>query len=170
MTIEGKFDSREVARCARYLIGKGIMPRNNSDLLNLIVQLANYAIHDTEEFATFSDARAYLENTGIVLNRSGRGKSIMHRVLQEETLAADGFDTGYGKRRLTMKDFGDIDSLVRDAVNSLDKSSADEQGRVDEGAFIAKEQAKSEQMKAALDAIAQSKGILLKKGGDKGVD
>ena len=101
VVIEGRMSSLDLALCAKYLVSIGMMPRSNSDLLNLCVQVAAYATK-LEPFDTVADARKYLEGMGLgKLNRAGRGRNIANRAMQEETLIADGFDPSYGVKKRT---------------------------------------------------------------------
>ena len=160
VVIEGRMSSLDLAICAKYLVSIGMMPRSNSDLLNLSVQLAAYATK-IEPFESVASAREYLESVGIRnLNRSGRGRLTANRAMQTETLIADGFDPNYGRKRMKKADISD-EEFKQMVAKVLDQSSADEHGKVNEGAFKAKEDAKRSEMKDALDAIARSKDIML---------
>lgn len=101
VVIEGRMSSLDLALCAKYLVSIGMMPRSNSDLLNLCVQVAAYATK-LEPFDSVAEAREYLEGMGLgKLNRNNRGRNIANRAMQEETLIADGFDPSYGMRKKT---------------------------------------------------------------------
>ncbi len=161
VVIEGRMSSIDLATCAKYLISIGIIPRSNSDLLNLSVQIAAFATK-LDEFKTVADARKYLESIGInQLNRSGRGRLTANKAMQRETLIADGFSPDYGMKRTKKADISD-EEFRQMIERTIDQSCADEHGKVNEGAFKAKEDAKLNEMKEAMAAVARSKDILLK--------
>lgn len=162
VVIEGRMSSIDLAICAKYLISIGMMPRSNSDLLHLSIQLAAYATK-IEPDKTVAEARQYLESIGISqLNRSGRGRLVANRIMQEDTLKADGFSPDYGIKRTKKADISD-DEFRQMLQRTIDQSSADEHGHVNEGAFKAKEDAKLNEMKEAMDAVMKSKDIMLGK-------
>jgi hypothetical protein len=146
--IEGRLDSRDLATCAEYLLGKGCSINSNSELMYLITQLAIFAIGETKERTT-QEAREYLASIGLTnMNRSGKGKRTLQRVLQTENLTADGFDASYlqHKTKATMQmSTEDFERLVRQAVKTSDADST------------------IDALKDTVDAIAQSKNIMLDK-------
>jgi hypothetical protein len=162
VVIEGRMSSIDLATCAKYLISIGMMPRSNSDLLNLSVQMAAFATK-LEAFKTVAEARQYLEEIGIRnLNRSGRGRLTANRAMQTETLIADGFSPDYGMKRTKKADISD-EEFKQMLQRTIDQSSADEYGRVNEGSFKAKEDAKLNEIKEAMDAVARAKYIMFGK-------
>lgn len=99
VVIEGRLSSIDLANCAKYLISKNIIPRNNSDLLHLITQMASYSTKQ-EDILSVVDARAFLDSIGLGnLNRKDRNIRIAMRAMQDETLEADGFDKSYGMKK-----------------------------------------------------------------------
>lgn len=117
--IEGRLDSRDLANCASFLTGKGIVLHSNSELLYFITQIAVHAIGGGVERST-QEARDYLASIGLDnMNRSGRGKRVLQSVLQTENLMADGFDPMYGSKRLTKGDLPDDEELKRIADDIL---------------------------------------------------
>jgi len=155
--IEGRLDSRDLATCAEYLLDKGCVINSNSELMYLITQLAIFAI-GVEKERTTQEARDYLTSIGLTnLNRSGKGKRTLQRVLQGENLSADGFDTGYLNRKtkpnvkLSSEEF---DRLVKQAVDmSYAADTTDTTDAPDTNLAL----------KETIDAIAQSKDIMLEK-------
>ena len=151
--IEGRLDSRDLATCAEYLLDKGCVINSNSELMYLITQLAIFAIGETKERTT-QEARDYLTSIGLTnLNRSGKGKRTLQRVLQGENLTADGFDAGYLNRKtkgnMQMSD-ADFDALVRSTIDKMDGEAP-----IIPDTNLA--------LKETVDALAQSKDIMLEK-------
>jgi hypothetical protein len=115
--IEGRLDSRDLANCANYLVDKGITLHSNSELIYFITQIAVHAIGEGVERTT-QEARNYLASIGLDnMNRSGRGKQVLQKVLQTEALMLDDFSPDYGNKRITKKDLPDDEELRQIATN-----------------------------------------------------
>jgi hypothetical protein len=163
VVIEGRLSSMDLAICAKFLFDKGIVPRNNSDLLNLCIQMAAFATK-LDTFNNVTEARQYLTSIGIgSLNRSNRNKSIANRAMQEEALSADGFNPDYGKVKTTVKDVPSSDEDWQQQVQQAFDSISSVEGKVvNEAAFLSKERVKSEELSKSLsDAV---KVLIDKKG------
>ena len=126
VVIEGRMCSKDLATCVRYLVSVGTVPRSNSDMLDLIVKMAAYATHDSNPFNTVTEARTYLAGFDLGnLNRLERGKRSAVRVMQEESLSAEGFDTAYASKRTTIKDIPHSDEDWRRAAEEAFKMRDD---------------------------------------------
>jgi len=163
VVIEGRLSSMDLAICAKFLFNKGIIPRNNSDLLNLCVQMAAFATN-SQAFASIMEARQYLTSIGLGnLNRGNKSRSIANRAMQEETLSADGFNPDYGRVKTTIKDVPSSDEDWQQQVQQAFDSISSVEGKVvNEAAFLSKERVKSEELSKSLsDAV---KVLIDKKG------
>ena len=120
VVIESRLSSIDLANCAKYLISKNIIPRNNSDLLHLITQMASYSTKQ-EDILSVTDARAFLDSIGLGnLNRKDRNIRIAIRAMQEDTLEADGFDKAYGTKNGAKHGDEDWEQLAKQALG-IDK-------------------------------------------------
>jgi hypothetical protein len=141
--IEARLDSRDLATCARYLTDKNCPINSISELVHLSLQMAVYAIGHNE-FETTQEARDYLQSIGLAnLNHGNRGRNKLTRILQEETLSADGFSPNYGQARTTKADITptEIDAII-DKMDAVDVKDS---------------------LQATISQVAQSKNILVDK-------
>jgi hypothetical protein len=121
IVIETRVNSIDLASCMDYLCTKGVLPRNNSDAICLCVQLAAHAVKGkSREFATITEARTFLEQLGLSLNRKGTSNAL--RLMQEDALLADGFSPDYGKHKTTVDEVDEDNwkKMVEEAINKVD--------------------------------------------------
>ena len=156
VVIEGRMSSVDLATCVKYLISKGIVPRSNSDMINLVVKMAAFSTHDSNAFTSIESAREYLAGFELGnLNRRERGKRTAVQAMQEESLTAEGFDPVYANKRMTIKDVPKTDDDWKRMVANAMRAHEDNLD-VDNR----RERMMSEEV---IESIKQSKQILIDK-------